>query len=276
MFQSKIKIIYKWQPFNKINGTLFYSFEYLIQLLLLDKEIEFCIYNITDINDIKMIIASFKDKYDGLDNVLNFIKYYPSGLQLAKLKDDCKIMFFDVYTFNDIGLFYKDNIKTLYINNNYANTSKQLIKQPNTQYFGYYDYQIVDENFNKSILKVGCKFQKRFSKGNNIFINENVKESNIPYERNHIYKQHDKIHKNLFDNIYKIIYIHNKIDTNNRIIVEGLYHQKEVMIIDITPLNDSVKHRFELGKQNIDQLILNEKDLMIQYIIGNENGTKIK
>ena len=109
------------------------------------------------------------------------------------------------------------------------------------------------------------------------FLNyENVKESNIPYERRHIYKQHDKIHKNLFDNIYKIIYIHNKIDTNNRIIVEGLYHQKEVMIIDLTPLNDSVKHRFELGKQNIDQLILDEKDLMIQHIIGNENGTKIK
>ena len=60
---NEINIVYKFQPYNKVNGTLFYCFEYMLQLLELNKDVSFYIFNIQDDQDKWLVEKCFKEKY---------------------------------------------------------------------------------------------------------------------------------------------------------------------------------------------------------------------
>lgn len=277
MSQNKIKIIYKWQPYNKINGSLFYCFEYLITLLLLDKNVQLYIYNIKDIEEQKLVIKAFKDKYDeSFIGALNSINFYNTMLdvyQNNKIED--KYVFLDIYSYNDIGSMLNLNKKFAYINNNYEYSNKHRLKEVrNTTFFGFYNYQ-KHPNVIKSKLKIGLTYQKCFNMGNKTYISAPEQGYKIDHKDHYIYKDILKIQNDLFNDIDKLIYIHNGLDTNNRIIVEAFYHGKDVEIVEQSDIVDSTHHRYSLCMtNNIDQLILNEKDLMIQHIIGNIDANK--
>lgn len=277
-----IIVVYKFQPHNKVNGTLFYCFEYTMQLLELDQNVNFYIYNIKDEKDKDLVEKCFKDKYKEeyykyFDNII-FLNSIINFANIIKNKH-YNILSLDIKTYNDYSKFAKVHEKFAYINNNYKDHNYDEIKpQLNTKFFGYYEYQyMIDTNlkyeFESELLKLGTKYQKQFDiLQNNFTFVSAPHPDRVPiyyFESPYLLKASNNIIENLFESINKIIYIHNDIDTNNRIIVEAFYHKKDFKLMNELPTNDSVMHRYELclsGK--INKLILDEKDKLIKSIIG--------
>ena len=282
-----IIVVYKFQPHNKVNGTLFYCFEYTMQLLELDQNVNFYIYNIKDEKDKVLVEKCFKEKYkEEYYKYFNNVCFLKHTVNLAKIaRNDLSVFVsFDIKTYNDYSKFAPLNKKFAYINSVKTEEcywSNHIDYSSNTTFFGFYNYQypskemLIKKNsfFICEKLKIGFKYHKQYLKSDNdlVFVSAPNMESLgskydcYPYISKRTYYCFD----NIFKNVNFIIYIHNDFDTNNRIIPEAFYHFKKFELIDMVDINDSIKHRLDLClNDKLCELTLEPSSLIIQSIIG--------
>jgi hypothetical protein len=265
-------ILYDFIQHKKINGTLFYCFEYFL-FLNKYKDTEFWIYNISD-NDMKFIMNVFKNKYVFDENILEKIK-------IPKLKDFLNtpetVIILDNKTYDRLRCFIsKSKILWHKTDNKEDNFRTKKYKKSDIT-FGSYWYQNYDIfetlQFNFEI------YPKILNTSNNIFISSPsltnnqslflLESKNIFINKNKIlFKEDNKHIKNLFEEFNTFIYVHNdKIDTNNRLIVEAYFYNKNIILVDSTK-NDSTYFRLnDLNKFGIDYFNLSlDNKLIKEYL----------
>lgn len=289
MFKNnEINIVYKFQPYNKVNGTLFYCFEYMLQLLELNRDVNFYIFNIQDDQDKWLVEKCFKEKYlNDYHIYFDRIFFLKHTINLSKIAKNKKSVFvsFDIKTYNDYSKFATPHKKFAYINSNKTEECYWTCKidySPNTTFFGFYNYQYPDQvmlnkarlnsNFINERLQLGLKYHKVYNNSIDhlIFVSapimDKVKQFYFGYP--FITKRTYHCYDNIFKQVDKVIYIHNNFDTNNRIIPETFYQGKLFELINEENLNDSINHRYELCKNNkLDLLTLSPDNLMIKNIL---------
>lgn len=237
-------VVYHSNSHKKINGTLFYCFEYYCFLKQYIPSIKYILLN-TNIDDLNNFKQIFKEKYNVNES------YYIDIINLTKFTDFVKLkiknlLILDIHTYEKIKDFC-GNIKTLRI---YSNEShKYLNLKHNHIFYGFYeDYQ----NFNiKTRLKFYFEIHNTFEqKGNKLFVTS--LNADIPYmlktlnlHKNEVYVKNLNSHNsNLFANINKMIYWHSgNIDTNNRALVESYIHNIELNVILNGHISDSIYER---------------------------------
>jgi len=253
-------VVYKFKQHNKINGTLFYCFEYF-RFLRKFVDAKFYIVGI-DTKDLETVLTIFKEKYNtAFDNIVP-IKL----IDVYKLKLDQTIIL-DIMSFYDCKEFLTGNIHC------YSNESHSMFRYKNNRtvtYYGSYDYQNYDVF---SYIKLNFEIFKPFGSRPGVFISspdhnyikdnlENYKQQfglPIILKKSHIGKG------NIFEMINAVHYIHTSQDRDNRIIPEAFYYGKAVTIEDRYPVLDSVQLRYKDCLENgLGNYTLTEQDEIIQ------------
>lgn len=257
----KCGVVYKFKPQNKINGSLFYCFEYFH---FLKKFIDVKLY-LVDITtrDFSLVKKIFEEKYSvGIDNIIP-----------VKTTDLYKINLYhtivlDIMTFYDCKEFLTNKIHC------FSNDSHEMFRYKNdreVKYYGSYNYQNYDEF---SYLKLNFEIFKpikTFADG--VF----VSSRNIKYIENKKAEWEKKFNKpifikkiqdgfgDIFEKIDTVYYVHLEKDTNNRIIPEAFFYGKKVIIDRKCDIIDSTVLRYEdITKNGLKNYTLSEDDLIIQ------------
>lgn len=261
-------VIYLFKHHKKINGTLFYCFEYFLCAKEKDPALKFIIHDISDI-DLAKVKKIFLEKY-----VFNH-QYLDDVIQVNSLKtlfemDIKKSLILDVFTFKKIYTFTKSDIIC------YSNEPHEMIRSEHKKitYYGFYDYQPADH---KVRLKLNFDAFKPVTKKdpNNLLISQ-IKYNNedivIPDEIKHLnvltknYNSHHENFHELFDTLY---YCHGAHDKNNRLIPECFFYQKKIYINYNGAYNDSVYLRYtDISQNGLANYKLDASDLMLQDFLS--------
>lgn len=246
---------------KRINGTLFYSFEYFVFLKQFINDIEFLIAD----TDVEYFKAIFKEKYNFDHKLLDDIKPI-TKIGFTQLDID-NLLVLDMQSYNAIrDLAF--NVKTV---NVYSTQSHSFLDtKPNHRFYGWYNYQ----TFNKRTrLKFYLDIHKTFeTKGNKTFVSylngDGVQIlSDLNLDPDTVYtKRLNQHNENLFANVDKIVYYHTgHLDTNNRIVVESYIHNIPLEIHFNGHTNDSIFERAtELDHNGLDQFAMTQDDVMIR------------
>lgn len=275
-------IVYVNKPLKKINGTLFYCFEYFVFLKRYIKDLKFIFlydsagayFRVTDdYTDIEYFKSIFKEKYNFDHEYLNdIIPLKPLEFMRASIKN---AMMFDVHSYK-VCLDYLGRTKNVLLYCNKPEGKQYLNRRPERDtFYGWYEnYQFFNK---KTRLKMYRNIHKTTDvSGDKIFItspnadNKKIAEK-LNLDLNNIYtKEPNKHITNLFEKICKIVYWHSgDNDANNRMIVEAFIHNIPIEIYDNGFKNDSVYDRKVLIETNrVDELMLSEDDLMIQDFLN--------
>lgn len=258
----KIGVVYKFKPKNKLNGTLFYCFEYFKFL----KKYCDCKFYITDLNekDLNLVKRIFREKYDtDLEGIIPI-----KTVELYKLNLD-RTLILDIHTFYNVKEFLTNEIHC------FSNDCHEMFRYKNNRkviYYGSYSYQRYDV-FN--YLKLNFDIFKKFdSFENSVFISalneEHLRNQKSKYverfsDKNVIIKDRNSGIGNIFEVVDSIHYLHNGRDTNNRIIPEAFYYKKKITFESFYPEVDSSLLRFEdIQNNGLLNYTLSENDEMIK------------
>jgi hypothetical protein len=256
----KIGVVYKFKPQNKINGTLFYCFEYF-KFLQKYVDLNFYIVGISAA-DLEQVIKLFKKKYDAdTDRIipLRLIELYSLNLD--------RTLILDVNTFYDCKEFLTNEIHC------FSNEPHEMFRYSNDRtvtYYGSYSYQNYDV-FN--YLKLNFEIFKPCKSQSGVFVScLDPKYIRFEYERLQqqfnrpiiLKKQHAGV-GDLFDQIDAVHYIHVVRDTNNRIIPEAFFHDKAVTIEEVHTELDSIRLRYnDIVENGLGNYTLTDADKMVQ------------
>lgn len=256
----KIGVVYKFKPNNKINGTLFYCFEYF-KFLRKFVDAKFYIIGI-NAKDLELVLSIFREKYNtDFDNIIP-IKI----TDLYKIKLD-KAIILDIMSFYDCKEFLTGDVYC------YSNESHKMFRYKNHRkvtYYGSYSYQNYDVF---SYLKLNFEIFKSFgsmpgvfvSSPDHIYIKDNLEKYKQQFQRPIILKKHHGGNGNIFEMIDAVHYIHTSQDRDNRIIPEAFFYGKKVTIEDRYPVLDSVQLRYKDCSENgLRNYTLTEQDEIIQ------------
>jgi hypothetical protein len=258
-------LIYHNIKHKLINGTLFYAFEYYI-FLRQYKDLEFFIFDATEY-ELTKIKNIFKNRY-------NFNHKYLDDVKSASIKDiyDAshrykKAIILDHRTYNNVYMFLK-KIDILC----YAQNHTPFKRKPNLKLYGYYQYQDYDIKeklqFNFTIYPIisDIKTNKKFI----TILNADIEMLKNKYPNAIFRDTHNHIN-NIFETFDTLIYYHGDgIDTNNRLIVEAFYYNKEVILIDNGYQNDSVYFRYiDIKENGIQSYKLTKNNKMIKDYLEN-------
>jgi hypothetical protein len=142
-------------------------------------------------------------------------------------------------------------------------------------YFGSYPYQKYDEY---CILKINFDiFLKTTNNNSGVFVSsrdqeyikDRIQEYQTKFNKPIILKKNQDGTGNLFTFVDHIHYVHNLLDTNNRIIPEAFFHNK-IITIENAGFDgaDSVLTRYEdIKKNGLDNYTLSIDDSMIRAMI---------
>lgn len=259
----KLGVVYKFKPHNKINGTLFYCFEYF-KFLRKYVDLNFYIVGITD-SDLQLVCDMLKEKYNtDIDGIVPLRQVELHSLNLDRT------LILDVNTFYDVKEFLTNNVHC------FSNETHPVFRYKNDRtvtYYGSYDYQNYDV-FN--YLKLNFEIFKPCGSKPGVFVScLDPKYIRFEYERLQkqfdrpiiLKKQHTGI-GNLFDQIDAVHYIHVVRDTNNRIIPEGFFYGKTVTIEEVYTELDSIRLRYDDIVQNgLGNYTLTDSDEMIKAML---------
>jgi hypothetical protein len=253
----RIGVVYKWQIHNKINGSLFYAFEYAVYL-----KTELYIVGITK-EDLNLVNNIFRAKYSiSPVNIksINVTNLYSLDLQ--------KTLLVDIKSFYNVKEFLTGDVHV------FSDVSHPMFRYKNERsvtYYGSYDYQNYDVfnylKLNFSIFKDIIKSEdKTFVSGVYPFLGF----SKYRNKDNIIMKEHYVGRGDLFELISSVVYVHSSRDTNNRIIPEAFYYSKKIKIIEeLENIIDSVTLRYNDIKTNgLSNYTLSRDDMMIQGMLG--------
>lgn len=267
-------IIYYFINNKKINGTLFYCFEYFI-FCNKYKQTDFLLYDINE-KDLNFIKEVFKDRYVFDHTLLDQLKIIPSKISLLKENTYNKTLFLDVRSFRNLFPFVrnKDNDILCFSNDTHINERSKTNK---ITYYGSYDYQVFDK---EAILKLNFNIFKPIKEKKNIesmnalvsapFIEPNTIVKYLPIkEDNIIYKENNHSHESFFENFDTMYYYHTTRDTNNRLIPECFFYNKNVHIEYNGNYDDSIFIRHEDIKNNgVEKYRLSKNDILISDFLN--------
>lgn len=257
-------VIYGLIQNKKINGSLFYAFEYFAFVKQnTDIDIKFILFDASE-DDLNYIKEVFRDKYTVSEDILNCMMYYKKPTTLLKLGIK-QAMMFDMRTYSKVRPFIKGKIHCYY--NKLDFHCKQNDKD---SFYGFYSYQ--PSKF-QTRLKFYTDIHKTFEEhGDETFISspwaitEDI--TDIIDVQNPLTKDLNTHIDNLFKRINKIIYWHNgTLDANNRIVVEAAIHGIEIDIHFNNNENDSVYERYQALKDGIHKFVLTTDDIMIKNFV---------
>jgi hypothetical protein len=259
----KIGVVYKHKPHNKINGTLFYCFEYF-KFLQKHVDLNFYIIGISS-SDLELVLDILKEKYATDTNNIIPIKL----IELYSINLD-RTLVLDVNSFYDCKEFMTNEVHC------FSNESHSMFRYSNNRsvtYYGSYDYQNYDI-FN--YLKLNFEIFKPCESQPGVFISC-LDPKYIRFEYDRLQKQFDrpiilkKQHTgigNLFNYIDAVHYIHVVRDTNNRIIPEGFFYGKTVSIEEVYTELDSIRLRFDdITNNGLGNYTLTDSDEMIKAML---------
>lgn len=248
-----IGVVYKFQPYNKLNGSLFYAFEYAKYL-----DANLYLVNIPD-RDVELVHKIFARKYScPIDRLVpvSLPQLYGLGLE--------KTLVLDVKTFYGCKEFMTNDIHV------FSNEPHEMFRYENDRtvtYYGSYPYQNY-EAFNYLKLNFDI-FRPIEHSGDGVFISGPVIEQDYKYRdpsKTVYVKKHDRGLGEIFELIDTVHYIHTGLDTNNRIIPEAFFYGKKVEIEDRAPdVADSVWMRHEdIMANGLRNYTLTDKDAMVK------------
>lgn len=259
----KCGVVYRFKPHNKLNGTLFYCFEYF-RFLRKYTDVKFYIVDIGD-KDLELVLKVLAEKYtDPLDSI-HTVKL----IELYKLNLD-RTLVLDIDTFYKTKEFLTNEIHC------FSNISHEMFRYKNDRsvtYYGSYEYQ----NYDKfCYLKLNFDiFHSLKQQGHGVFISAldqkyirlNMNRWELEFSpRPIILKKSHSGSGNLFDMIDHVHYVHVTQDTNNRIIPEAFYYGKTVSIEE--PLYtgiDSIRLRHDdIVANGLINYTVSENDVMVQ------------
>lgn len=260
----KCGVVYRFKPHNKINGTLFYCYEYCQTMRELADAKLYIIGATPD--DMQLINNIFVQKYV---NLANNIVPLNSVVELYALQLD-RTLVLDVKTFYDVKEFLTNDIVC------FSNDTHPMFRYKNDRrvtYYGIYDYQRYDH---PAMLKLGfhlfkpCKSQPGVfvSTVNSAFLKQNRDRLAAQFNKPIILKENQFGAGDIFDKIDAVHYVHYSRDTNNRIIPEAFFHGKIVTMEQPHPLPiDSVQLRYhDIAANGLGRYTLTTEDEMIQHV----------
>lgn len=256
-------VIYVWNTHNKINGSLFYAYEYS-----LCAEVPLYIVNINSA-DLELVKRLFSEKYKYSSEIISASRtvVYRSGLSV--------IFFVDVKSFKYIKEFLPPNSKVLVYSDRVHDNFRYSLSNREVIYYGAYkDYQMFDNHYN---IKLYFDGMTELSEDNDYeytsfisFLPQYTDVEELPtvfLKGNPYIKSKDKGIGNILEKTNKLVYIHNQLDTNNRVIPEFAYYHglNSISIIDNKPeLIDSTTLRYnDIKVGNLSNYILNKDDEII-------------
>jgi len=261
-------VIYSPIRGKRINGTLFYCFEYFAFLKQYVPNLKYFLLDATSA-DIEWYKGVFKEKYSFDASILDDIQSV-TRTEFATLPVE-NLLVLDVQTYKRITHF-TSRVKQVRA---YSDERHGFLnKKPNHTFYGWYDnYQ----EFNvRTRLKFFVDIHNRYEHhGDKTFVsNLNGNKDQIIIElklnpREVYVKELNKHHSGMFAHINKVIYYHTGFtDTNNRIIVESFIHEVPVVLHLRGYTHDSIKERYDtLVRDGLEPFILTTKDPLIQSFI---------
>jgi len=266
-------VIYYCKSHKKINGSLFYAFEYYAFIKQYVPDLTLVLLNCDD-EDLQMYKYIFSEKYytgDLLDDILISVKY----LDFLKYNIE-NALSVDVHTYEKItDLLGRTNHMRVYSDEPHM----LLDKKGNHTFYGWYKYQ----NFN---IKARLLFFKELhrtypEKGDKIFVTSLNSDNNfilkqLGLKKNEAFVKHlNKHNENLFESINRIVYWHGATrDTNNRPVVEAYIHDVPLEIYYNGWFNDSIYERaLTLAENGLDEFLMTPEDPFIKDFINDcKNG----
>lgn len=259
----RLAVVYKFKNHNKLNGTLFYCYEYYRKLRESYPCTKFVIIGIEPDN-IKLIENIFKEKYN------NFypmdILPFESVISLWKQKFD-RTLILDIDTFYQCKEFCTNEVHV------FSNDTHEMYRYPDDRqvtYYGVYPYQRFDK---ECMLKLNFDIMKPAQNNPGVFVScldmthlkNNINRYEREFQRPIILKKSHEGSGSIFDEINQVHYVHVQRDTNNRIIPEAFFHNKEVTIEEIWDEDDSIMRRYnDIINNGLDNYTLSDSDLMIK------------
>jgi len=226
----KLGVFYHIIEHKIVNGSLFYAFEYFE---FLNKFEDTYLFLFTNNDHLENILKYLKQRYTS--------KNWNKIIQINNIKElyNCnvnKALFLDTRSFHNIYCFLKTTEVLVYNSSYVFNKTLPKSKLKNIYYFGYYYYQDYEI---QQLLQINFECFKDIDKSDNkTFISSGTLNDklvkNIIQDYNddkYLLKDNMKFYNNIFESFDKLIYIHNFLDTNNRLIVESFYYGKEVEYI---------------------------------------------
>jgi hypothetical protein len=262
----KIGVVYKFKKHHKINGTLFYCFEYFHMLKQYNNDTHLLIIDSspTDIQQIKRI---FSEKYTADVECVKSI----STIKLFSEQCDHTVVL-DIHTLNCCFEFLTGHVHCF--SNEQHPMKRYTTNNRKITYYGSYPYQSYDVY---CLLKLNFSiFKPLSSQGTDVFISS--VDTNYLRKHKHrwkakyalldkqiITKQSHTGIGNIFDEIDTVLYIHSCLDTNNRIIPESFFYKKHVTIEnDPYSAEDSVIWRYnDISANGLDKYTLTRQDEII-------------
>lgn len=258
-----IGVVYKFKPYNKVNGTLFYCYEYC-QFLRQFTNCELYISGASQ-SDASLISRLFGEKY----NIpVSGIRYINRITDIHRVGLD-RVLILDVDTFSTLRGFLTGDVIC------YSNDTHEMFRYSdgrNVTYFGSYDYQPRDEF---AYLRIHFNIFKSCMTKPGVFVSGGdcaQLTSMTPQLINHfsplpVYvKSKTAGSGDIFDQISSVHYVHNKLDKNNRIIPEAFFHNKKVTFDDsfgLPPDSASLRYR-DIDSNGLDNYTICEQDPIIQ------------
>lgn len=259
-------VIYKLITHKKINGTLFYAYEYYSLLKQSIPDLKFVLFNATH-QDLMYVKEVLSDKYNTndkcLDDMISVSRY--TDVMMLKVKLG---MILDVDSYTTLKPFLPNSRLLVYSND----VHDFLNKNKHHTFYGWYDYQ----NFNKKTrLKIFADIHRTYKQSADKFLFTSPEGGPdllnlIKEDKSQVLVKSDhSVFEGLFSLINKVVYFHNgKQDTNNRLIPESAIHGKELVVYLNNNLNDSIYDRYTLVKEGrVNELLLTKDDIMIQDFI---------
>ena len=258
-------VVYKFRTGKKINGTLFYCFEYF-RFLKQFVDAKFYIVGISP-DDLSLVLRLFSEKYNA--DITDIVPVTTTQLYLLKLD---RTLILDVNTFYDCKEFLTNQIYC------YSNDSHSMFRYKNHRtvtYYGSYDYQNYDKfeylKFNFDIFKPSpiTASGVYISCASESYIKDRLTQYEQQFQKPIILKKFGSGIGNIFDLVDAVHYVHVGIDKNNRTIPEGFYHNRAVTIERACDVVDSVILRYnDIMANGLGNYTLTQDDIMIKDFLA--------
>jgi hypothetical protein len=256
-------VVFYWNNHNQINGSLYYAYEY-------SEYLKIPLY-IINCSEHEKVLDAFNDKYHNPTLNIKFITITQLyTLQLSKT------LVLDLHSFNKCKYFLTNKI---FVFSNIEHDMFRYNDSREVTYFGNYSYQPHDI---KCDLKLNLKIFKILTTPatpaiyvSYVSYNDKVKYlvDKLNIEHPIIYKNSNYITNNIFNIFTKLVYVHTSRDTNNRILIESFFYNKEIQIIQDCNVNDSVMSRYrDLLNGDLDKYQISESCSIVKAMRGNNEN----
>lgn len=261
-------VLYHFLQHKKINGTLFYCFEYFVRARSLGEDVKFTIYNISD-GDLEMVKNIFRDRYCFDHSYLDHV-YSLNSIQELYQADFKRTLILDIHSFKRTYMFIRNDIYC------FSNETHEMLRSDvkEIRYYGIYPYQRFDH---EACLKLNFDIFRPIEGKveNNLLISSmkfNFKDIRLPEELAHkpvLHKTAFDHHNNLFNKFDTLFYYHSDFDTNNRLIPECFFYGKEVFVQLNGKFDDSISRRYnDIRENGLSGYWLKDDDIMLRDFLS--------